>query len=92
MTWLRWIKFMVLVLPFVLLCLRSKAINLPLKERGHQFLMPLIALVYCIPSIFFVDKIAAGINYFFGRIAAAIALVPLLGTFFRWLGDNMELR
>ena len=45
-------------IPFVLMTLRSGQINLKREYRGHQFIMPLLAVLYCLPTMFAVNKIA----------------------------------
>lgn len=43
--------------PFVLLCMSGRKVNLNRVERGKQFLMPLITLLYCIVALIVLDEI-----------------------------------
>ena len=45
------IKIIVATIPFVVMSLRSSKINLKREFRGHQFLLPFLAIIYCIPAI-----------------------------------------
>ena len=51
------IKMILGVLPFVFFCVISSKINLSKPNRGRQFLMPIITLVYCIVAVILFDKL-----------------------------------
>ncbi len=51
------VKLIIAILPFVSLCFASKKINLPESERSRQFIMPVIAFVYVIIAMIFVEDI-----------------------------------
>jgi len=72
---LKLLKFIIGILPFILLCLLTKAVNLNKTNRGRQFLMPFIALVYCILAIVFLDKIN---DLLMKLINLLIGLLPIL--------------
>ena len=57
MDFLHFIKTVLGVLPFLILCFASAKINLNKANRSRQFLMPIIALIYCIVGIVLLDKI-----------------------------------
>lgn len=57
MDFLHLIKTILGVLPFLTLCLASAKINLNKANRSRQFIMPVIALVYCIVGVIFLDAI-----------------------------------
>lgn len=50
-------KMVVAILPFVLLCLASKKVNLPKPDRSKQFFMPVIALIYVIVAMILMNSI-----------------------------------
>ena len=51
------LKHLLAILPFILLCLRSKKTNLPESDRSRQYPMPVIAILYSIVCMFFIDSI-----------------------------------
>ena len=50
-------KMLLAILPFVILCLASKKVNLPKSERSKQFLMPVITLIYVIVAMLLMNHI-----------------------------------
>ncbi len=62
------VRALLYILPFVLLCVATRKLNLNKADRGQQFLMPVIALVYCILCLILMDDInhwiVLGINFF----------------------------
>ena len=82
-------------IPFVLMTLRSSHINLDHKYRGHQFLMPVLALIYCIPAMLSANKIAessvAGINLVNSILVFVPVIGPLLGRFGNKLSSVLAL-
>ena len=59
--------------------LRSGNINLEHKYRGHQFLMPLIAFVYCIPLMFTANRVAEGLVGAVKAVSAVASFIPGVG-------------
>ena len=57
MDFLHFIKTILGVLPFLVLCFASAKTNLNKANRSRQFLMPIIALVYCVLGVIFLDTI-----------------------------------
>ncbi len=53
----RLIKTILGISPFLILCLANSKINLNKTNRSRQFLMPIIALIYCIIGVVFFDFI-----------------------------------
>lgn len=53
------------VSPFVILCLLSGKINLSKANRSRQFLMPVIAFVYCVICVVILDDIQRWISMLF---------------------------
>lgn len=56
---LLFIKTVLKILPFFLLCLLNRKINLNKANRGRQFLMPVIAFLYSILGVVFLERINA---------------------------------
>lgn len=50
-------KMILMILPFVILCLAGKKLNLPKIDRSKQFFMPVIALVYAIVGMLLMDSL-----------------------------------
>lgn len=61
------LRALVYIVPFVLLCVATRKLNLNKADRGKQFLVPVIALLYCIIGLVLMDDInnwiVMGINY-----------------------------
>ena len=57
MDFLHFIKTVLGILPFVALCLASAKTNLNKANRSRQFLMPIVALIYCIVGVALLDTI-----------------------------------
>ena len=72
------IKSLIAIAPFVICCLLIKKINLTPSNRGRQFAMPIIALIYCIVAAFYVDKINIWI---LDLMAYLTQYIPFLGNF-----------
>lgn len=51
------IKMIIAILPFVVLCLASKKVNLPQSERSKQYAMPVISIVFSIISMALINPI-----------------------------------
>ena len=50
-------KMLIAVLPFVLLCIRARNVNLNKPERSKQVLMPVLAVIYAIATMLSLDAI-----------------------------------
>ena len=72
---LKWIFWAV---PFVLLCFAVKKINLNKAERGKQFAVPIVALIYCIVAVIFLEKINGWLTMGIDFIAR---FIPMLEDF-----------
>ena len=57
MSFLHLIKTVLGVIPFVILCFASAKTNLNKANRSRQFLMPIIALIYCVLGVLLLDTI-----------------------------------
>ena len=69
MEFLQFLKSLVGVLPFIGLCLAGFKINLNKADRSRQFLMPIIALAYCILGVVLLDFIEDILRTIFGLLA-----------------------
>ena len=67
-------------IPFVLMTLRSGQINLKREYRGHQFIMPLLAVLYCLPAMFTVNKIAGAAVKAIRMSTRFLTLIPVAGA------------
>ena len=67
------------ILPFVLMTLLSGRINLERKHRGHQFLLPLIAVIYCCVMMFAVNGIAISVVKLTRFLSRTVSYIPLAG-------------
>ncbi len=72
------IKMLLGILPFVLFCIVSSKINLSKPNRGRQFLMPIITLVYCIVAVIFLDKLSALVLKLIGFVANYLPIIESL--------------
>lgn len=70
------IKILLCTASFILLCIASLKINLNQAERARQFLMPIIALIYCLGALIL-------LNGFYGvaveLVAYGVKAIPSLG-------------
>ena len=87
----RLLRSVAAVLPFILLCLRTSKINLPRKQRCDQYLCAFAALLYCIPTMIWADKIAAGVVTLLRRISTLLAMVPFVGRLLARLVQTLNL-
>lgn len=88
------VKMLIAILPFVVLCIVNRKVNLPQIERNKQYLMPVITLVYLILSaslMTFIDNLILG---FFDKLPGWISSVSdiswmpdKIGAFFTTIGD-----
>lgn len=67
------------VIPFVLLAVRSKKINLNRRQRGHQFILPFLALIYCIPMMFLISQVTMTLIALLRTLGNLIGLIPIIG-------------
>lgn len=49
------------VIPFLLICLFGKKVNIKKVHRSRQFLMPIISLLICAVGFYYIDSINQGI-------------------------------
>ena len=77
------------VLPFIALALRSKKINLGRKERGHQFIMPILAVIYSLVSMLAMSKIAVGLIRLTKILINIATLIPAVGESFGSTLNNL---
>lgn len=66
--------------PFILLCLLNAKMNLKKQVRSRQFLMPLIAVIYCIFALVFMNDICVRLADFMVRLTEKIAEFPYMGA------------
>ena len=57
MDFIHFIKTILGILPFLILCLAGSKINLTKANRSRQFLMPVIALIYSIVGVLLLERI-----------------------------------
>lgn len=72
-------KIIVATIPFVVMSLRSSKINLKREFRGHQFLLPFLAIIYCIPAMIFVDQIAITMIKLVNVLSRLSGFIPGVG-------------
>lgn len=57
------LKMLIALLPFLLFSWRNAKANLPAQIRSRQFLMPVVALIYCIIAMSILDLINTGLMW-----------------------------
>ena len=72
------IKMILGILPFFLFCLTNLKINLNKSNRGRQFMMPVITLVYCIIAVIFLERISVLVLNLIYLFAQYISIIELL--------------
>ncbi len=72
------LKWIIWAVPFVLLCFAVKKTNLNKAERGKQFIIPIVAVIYCIVAIYFLEKINALLT---SGIQFLAKFIPMLRDF-----------
>lgn len=77
-------------LPFIFLCMRSKKINLERKYRSHQFILPIIAVLYCAISMIAITKIEIGVAKFIGFLTNYVGLIPIIGGILHKIFDFLN--
>ena len=73
-TIMQFVQWLMWAIPFVVLCLATRKENLSKTERGKQFAMPFIALVYCVVVMIFIEKIIGWINGVLGFFLKILAM------------------
>lgn len=70
---------LIAILPFVLICLSAKKVNLSKPDRSKQFIMPLVAIIYVIVSMFLMKPLNNGIIALFGKLPILLGGLKFLG-------------
>ena len=73
------IKMFVAILPFVVVCLSAKKVNLPKADRSKQFIMPLVAIIYVIVAMLLMKPLNSGIIALFGWLPKLLGGLSILG-------------
>ena len=82
------LKMLLTILPFVLLCLAGKKVNLKKTSRSRQFLMPIVVLIYCIVAFLLIDKINSGLMWVVNSIPGWLSFMsPEVET---WVGNMIN--
>lgn len=69
------LKMIVYIIPFLLICLFGKKVNIKKVHRSRQFLMPIISLLICAVGFYYIDDINQGILDFIYNIPARLQSV-----------------
>lgn len=78
------LKLMAAMLPFLLLALLVRAVNLKKEKRSRQFPMPILAPILCIVGMVFLTQITKSVLDLIGRLQVlADQYVPFLGSFLK---------
>ena len=77
------------IMPFMALAIKSSSINLDRAQRGHQFIMPVLALLYCIPAIVIINRIAEGLIRLMEVLGRLVRLIPVWGEVISRLMSNI---
>ncbi len=80
-----WIEFVISFLPFVLFAFFNGKSNVKKENRNRQYPMPIIAVVYSVTLLIFLDKLAAFIYDKFILVAVLFDKIhlPMVGNFIR---------
>ncbi|MEE1011862.1 MAG: hypothetical protein U0L11_07505 [Acutalibacteraceae bacterium] len=91
------LKMLLMISPFVLLCVVDKIWNMPKIDRGRQFLMPVLSVLLMAVVMVYADDInTVLINFiryipkFFYDIDAKLWLPDFIGDFFVRIGDKLK--
>jgi len=78
------LRVLLAIAPFITLLLLSGKVNLSKQNRYRHFILPLVALVYCVIAVLLADKINEWIVYWISRLGQ---FVPMLASFnfTKWL-------
>jgi len=71
-------------LPFIAILLLSGKINLSKPKRSRQFILPLVALIYCVVAVLLANKINGLIIYYTGLIGRYIPFIANINLS-KWL-------
>ncbi|MBO5065457.1 MAG: hypothetical protein J6D06_05010 [Clostridia bacterium] len=73
------IKMFVAILPFVVICLSAKKVNLPKPDRSKQFIMPVVAIVYVIIAMILIRPLNTAVIALFGWLPKLLGGLSILG-------------
>ncbi len=73
------IKMFVAILPFVVVCLSAKKVNLSKADRSKQFIMPFVAIIYVIVAMLLMKPLNSGIIALFGWLPKLLGGLSILG-------------
>lgn len=79
------------VIPFVLLCLRNRKINLPQARRSGQLLLVPAAVLVCLPIMLMADSIAVWLVNVVGFLEGLLQVVPFVGGALGWCVERLHL-
>lgn len=74
--------------PFMYMTLRSRKINLEKRYRGHQFIMPLAAVILCLVGMISVTKLELGMVKFVHFLSGVSSFIPVVGGILNNLFDS----
>jgi hypothetical protein len=72
------------IVPFITLLLLSNKVNLKKQNRYRQFILPLVALIYCVAAVLLVEKINEWIAYGITLLGQYIPFITTINLT-RWL-------
>jgi len=91
------LKMLLMISPFILLCIVDKIWNIPQIDRSRQFLMPVLSVVLMAVVMLYADDInTVLINFiryipkFFYDIDAKLWLPEFIGDFFTKIGNKLK--
>lgn len=91
------LKMLLMISPFIILCVIDKIWNMPKIDRSRQFLMPVLSVVLMAAVMYYADDInTVLINFiryipkFFYDIDAKLWLPEFIGDFFTRIGDKLK--
>lgn len=92
------LKMLLMISPFILLCIVDKIWNITKIDRSRQFLMPVLSVVLMAAAMYYADDInTVLINFiryipkFFYDIDAKLWLPAIVGDFFVRIGDKIKI-
>ena len=53
------LKPLLAILPFLILCLRNRKVNMPSSDRSRQYPMAVIAILYSVVCMIYIDSITS---------------------------------
>lgn len=91
------LKMLLMISPFIILCIVDKVWNMPQIDRGRQFLMPVLSVVLMGAVMYYADDInSVLINFiryipkFFYDLDAKSWMPEFIGNFFTRIGDKLK--